>query len=743
MRGRSHQNPDREGGGRPSRCAPLFIAIALLCASAPHAPAQLLNLDAPGAPAPGEGKAALALADRMKADIDRLSAGAAGDASGSLHAAAVRFSAEMRRLVRMLALRAEDLGEPGSAHLLAARTLAAGLPQIDALADRMAGGADLGLILAAQQFLRDQAGATADEEAARKDIPEGAGDLDRYLRDRLALLVEAWPIVGGAPSWRDALAANTAGWVRDIDAGEAATDLSASIDRWSAAGLLRPATADTLRALATDVLAPAESLVAYRAQARGMPASIARAGRAIEGLPVWVTDGAKARLAARFDGAVTVLMDRTTQDAGLSDLARFARLGAIVSRLDPPEGAVAAAPPRSILAAREALLTAGAPPEGVRPKAATETIDVFDRATRLMAQRRALGAEADLIREVRPAWRVLDQSAKKTESDLWAALARLGPGVSAPSSDPALVGALAAHRRAIDDLLAAGTISRVLADGTMFTTSAHRLALARALRLAQDLAKPDRREASLTTLRRAAADFDDLLSLPGEADLHAVIGDAGNPDRAAWAALTGDRAPALVAAIDAARKPWLDAWAAEKDSPTGGAARLRAIAPLVETIADAVAVRSMSARLAASDRGGGGIQSWPGFDTTDAALGAMTDGLDERLSRAAAAAATGDDKALAPVIKDLQPRRSVLHLLAALERIARARSLSPLPVAVEVACPPAPDAWLIDSRADLGAVCRYLDEYADAGQRRDSKRADRLLSYLSVRAESVSKRLSP
>ena len=35
------------------------------------------------------------------------------------------------------------------------------------------------------------------------------------------------------------------------------------------------------------------------------------------------------------------------------------------------------------------------------------------------------------------------------------------------------------------------------------------------------------------------------------------------------------------------------------------------------------------------------------------------------------------------------------------------------------------------------AVCRYFDGYTDAIQRRDAKRADRLMSYLASRAQTV------
>jgi len=90
--------------------------------------AAQLNLDRPAAPAPYQGKALLALAKDLHADIEARTAKLHG-LEGRERAAA-ELSISGRILARILLMKAEELGEAGSPHAVAGLTLAGRLDDI-------------------------------------------------------------------------------------------------------------------------------------------------------------------------------------------------------------------------------------------------------------------------------------------------------------------------------------------------------------------------------------------------------------------------------------------------------------------------------------------------------------------------------------------------------------------------------------------------------------------------------------
>jgi hypothetical protein len=697
---------------------PLLGALAI---GGSPATAQLLRLEGTPAPAAGDGRSLPTLAERLGAEASRHLEQARSLPEGSMGAIAAGLSGEFRRLATLVALRGEALGERGSVHAVTARTLAAATAEVDLIAARVAAGgeAGLGAMLAARQFIRDMGTLGTDEAAAAAAIPAAPPELDRFVRDLLAMLIEAQP--GGAGSGSPA-------WPMDAEPVAEAT-VGEAVAAWRSAGLIRGETAARFAEFAASVLAPAEGLAAYRGQARGVWSEASGTGATLVGLPTWLGDGGRGALAARFDRAIAALTDRATQADAVEALRALRQVGETAARLDAAAAGEGGAGARGLAAAREALTGEGS----------AWRVEAFDRASRLLAERRALGGAEGVVRELRPAWRALEVEARRAEGDLWTALQRVagggpsgestGASVGGGASDPALVGAMAALRRVLDDLLAMQTISAALGEKGVFEGASRRLALASVLRVAQEVGRAGTRESALRAIRAAGSDLGELLSFPGEADLRAGGGE--------WAALSGGRAGDLAAAIDTARRAWLNGWSA--GSSAAETEHLRWMRQVVGVTADAATVRRMGAAAAAGQREG--IGAWPGWKVSAPGLAALTDGLEGPLSRATAAAIAGDGRAVARALAEAGPRLALVQTAAALDRAARARGVAAAPALLEAACPPGPGAWMTEWREEVAAVCRYAEDAAESSRAGDTAGAERALAYAAARAEGLLKRL--
>ncbi len=711
------------------------MSISLLTLLPAPAGAQLLNLDSPGAPAAGEGKAALALVAQIETSITELQARAASP-SGPAGATA-RIKLGLRRLAQALVQTGETAGEHGSPHILAGRTLFSRIDEADRLVDSIAAAHPGDVDTIASQLERDLGAAGSPQvggagAGSEGGVPIDPRALDRFLRDALAILAEfaaTDPAQQGA-EWRTD--PSRVGWVEAIGspapAAPAATPMCDHLARWVAAGLPQETAAQLAEADA--VLHLAEQWWAYKAGALELRRVVIAAGDTAFAAPEWLTPDLRQKLAAEFQECTPLLADESpvARDAASARLGVLAIAGRAVRLLDDeplrgkPQQAARDACAKAIAGAIE---PPAPPPEGMPPRSPSPRPDSRLRTVvqvfELIHRRDSLGDESSIAREARPAWRVLDARTHETRQDLLTLLARVADTQAStdPASDPAVITAIGAQRQALDDLRAVQSASRWLEETRRTGGPVHNKGAAQILRISQGFLKPATLDFSLDKMRSLGADLESLLVFPGEADLRAPA-----PE---YKPLTGDRAAELVTLIDAARDEWLKAWTDQPDKPEpihAAASRLRVMRRLAGALADGVTLGRVL-----QDPGASSIQAWPGWELSPQALAAAASGLPDRLAAATADVLDqGDDKGQSTrALDEVESRFALARLVAALERAAKARGILRAPVLIELAATPPPgddSRWLIPLRPRLAAICRYQEEYA-------AQNDPKLLTYIN------------
>ncbi|MBX3359163.1 MAG: hypothetical protein KF745_12140 [Phycisphaeraceae bacterium] len=589
-----------------------WAATLVLAGAAASAPAQLLNLNSPAAPAPGEGRAAIALRAQMRREINDRLAVATEEIEGDVIGARVGVS--VRRLIAALAIKGEALGEAGSAHLLAARTLTNRLVEVDAIAAWLGADGD---------EARRAVAETLFNATTRLAVPATQPELDAWLWELLSPLVDAAWESGPNALW---------------------------VGRW----------------------------------------------------------------------------ERGDLTATLIDLARSRTGGS----------------DRAVRNARDSLVAAGQRGRG-------DAVGVFERALELLAQRRSLGGSVGVIREARPAWRVLEQVSRRDETELWEMLAGIGSKLMSPAdmgTDPSIVAVLASVQRDNANLADLRATSRALTlepKGPFAASPAGiRLARLRLLRIGQAMTKPPTAAAANDELLESIAVVARIAAVPGEAEAR-MAANADGEGAAAWKAVSGDKAAELAAAIDEARSEWIEAWGRGAEA-AAAAERLDRLRSAMSMVATAAVVFRLRDAAVAGDRSG--VQSWPGWELSPMALNTLAVEA-QRISEKAVAAAfdvksTEGEAAQKEWEGGVGPAAGVLAALDAAARAAGVLGAGPL---AEVAS--APDAsgdagvrlWMVASRADCAAVCRYLEEWAAASVPpfASSPRRAALLQYVNARAGQV------
>jgi len=358
----------------------------------------------------------------------------------------------------------------------------------------------------------------------------------------------------------------------------------------------------------------------------------------------------------------------------------------------------------------------------------------LERALRLAARRRDVEQDAEVVRQLKPALRALGPAARESESAMMSAARRLLTDDGA-ATDPAVLNAISAHQRRVDDLALVADLNRLISTAGMSIpgerpvpgVAAEYRGLADWLfAIGQDLSKPARRDLALAELRDVAGGAVVALDSGPMARLRGLVDPntprPAGPDLAIWNDLTQDRAPALVEAAGKARAGLVAAWSA-KDVPRRQEAdrRARQLNRVVEALEDAAWYRSagqvQQSGLASANLAN--LQQWPGWQLSPAAVNAVGDGLTAACRAAVDRLIAGEQGGTEAAVRTLETRFAVALLAGRLSRSAtqaglRATRPGPSASLLELGLgPPEPRrSWMAEERAALAAVCRYAEEWA-------------------------------
>ncbi len=684
----------------------LTAAAVVVGACPPPAWAQRLDLGGVRVPEPGEGRAALAVAALME---EQARAVEARDASAS---ARVRSGA--RRLAAALIRAGEEAGERGSVRVLTGRTLAGRIGDLDSLLMERAALAEPTLH------------AVADELALlAAAVPPDDGEMDRAIRDAFAPLTT----LAGAPG-------AAAGWFvegeRGLPDGSRLGRLAETLGAMADGSSVPNDTAEAVRGLAARARL-AMAWPAFARSAESAAVAVLEAHAAVESLPAWATREARERLRADLQRAMVGLESGALAPSAMATLRDLRTLASIAGRLE----AIDVARPGSRQAREAWVRLALADANDARRVGASPARigAAMDRALSLVEARAALPDETAVARQVRPALRALSDAARDGEPRVLAVLASVLEQPD-PLTDPAVVAALNAQQRAVDDVRMLVALNRLLCEwagsGAPGEAPAPEteprtrepapvramLPLAERVRvLGVDLSRPASRERALAELRTLGETAPLLFDIPGLADL------AGDPDERGWHEATGGRGEAIVREAAAARSAWVESASSDRHADRRGVdtERLRSLAATLAVQRDAASYL----RLVSSPSGMPGVaQSWPGWEVSARGLGVLG-------PRVRAEAASG---ALA-----LREEAPAALLAGRLERLAAARGLvARRDLLHEVGLgPPRAGSWLADRRGALASVCRHAEEAAHAAAANEAGRAEELLRYVNDRARSL------
>ncbi len=692
---------------RPRLAAVLLLSAAVVVgACPPPAWAQRLDLGGVRVPEPGEGKAALAVASLMEEQARAIEA---RDTS-----AAARVRAAARRLAAALIRSGEEAGERGSVRVLTGRTVAGRMADLDSLLTNQTALADPTLHAVADELALLSAAAPADDN-----------ELDRSIRDAFAPVTT----LAGAP-------VGAVGWFvegeRGLPDGATLGRLADALDALVAGGSLSDDAARAVGGL-SERTRLAAGWPAYARSAEAVAAGALEAHAAVESLPAWATGAARERLREEFDRALVALTSGSLAPSAMSSLRDLRVLASIGARLDRIDAARAGS-----RQAREAWLrlVAADANDPRRVGASLARIGAaMDRALSLVEARAGLPDESAVARQVRPALRSLADAARDGEPRVLAVLASVLEQPD-PATDPAIMAALNAQQRAVDDAWMLVALNRLLCEwvgaGAPGESPAPEteprtreptpvramLPLAERVRvLGVELGRPASRDSALAELRTLAETAPLLFVIPGLAELTA------DPNERGWRDATGGRGEEVVRAAAAARAAWVESASSDRLADRRGAdtERLRTLAATLAVQRDAASYLRL---VASSPPTPGAVQSWPGWEMSARGLRALG-------PRVRAEAAS---RALA--LRDEAPGAL---LAGRLERLAAARGVGTRrDLFHEVAIGPSREgSWLADRRGALAAVCRYAEEAVHAAALNEPGRAEELLRYVNDRAKSL------
>lgn len=705
----------------PARLRPAAItaALAVAAALALHTPAaaQTLNLSGPQTPQLGDDAAALALADRLRAEAEAVAAPA--------EAAARRLAAALLETGQR---EAESRRSPrGPARVLLGRTIAARLDAIDAALESRAIDPPTALIIAADLA----------RIAARPD--EDPVQIERALREALAPLADA-PQRLGLP------APPHGGWIQTQPPPALATYADA-LAQWTAEGtpLSTPAI-EALRA-ATALADQAGSSRAYQraADAIHMAVLAAHDAGATQPLPRWIGPTARAAFEPALDRALATMADPGRRAQGLAELRRHGRLLALVRAADRlPDD-------QTGRRAREALSNFIAIPPTNRELEAT-LLGAYERALGLVHAARSLPDDRALVRQLRPAWREFQNTARAAADRLADVLPTL-LNDSAAMSDPGIISLFSATASALDEARGLHELTALLAGqppagAEPVALDAHRDLAARLLTLAQAVSRSSGGDSTAARRDLAAIALDAAAwrILPAEAELRAAV---AAPDRA-WTTATEGREHDLLDLVDRTRAAYLANIASQGPLVERAAlrARLQMIADLLVLVRDVAhtvrsldepAVPSESADPTAGPHAPPALAAWSGWELSRAAHRLLSEGLTDATRETISLALRSEDERarirIAAIRRDLAPALLPARLEQAWLAVAP-RAVGPLD---EIALgPPDPAlAWMPIPRDLLAEFCRLAEELPGIRLRRSDSQDRQVRAALAALAQDA------
>ncbi len=711
----------------------------LIVAATAHA--QRLNLDTPSAPPPG----ATESTRTMKASLRDAAIGAVHEEIAA-HLLGAAARARTQALALALILRGEELGAAGSQHIVAAMVLLSDMSWPSELGARAAQPDGAGTAAALRAYIRS----IDAMPPSAGSLPAEASELDVRLREIFAPLTELV---------RPEVDPRKAGWVRadSTVADDAPAVVRSRIDGAEGRSLDEPTRIALMELLGLLDDAAATWSFAAAAQSAGVMISGA-IGLACGELPAWAPAPRRDTIIERSSAALRAFATSTRDAEAAEALAIAADASRVLAWADALQ-ASASLNARDLLSLRLALVDAAADaldiPGAARDRGRRALRSVV-RAVEMVNERGSAGAEADVAQSLRTSFRALDAAAKKSEVQLIARISEIARAESA-TSQPAIVSAIASHRRALDDLKMLRMVDGLLARHRDDQSPTWRLVSSRLLRVGQDVSKSATMETALLDLRAFAAAMELQEPFGGESAIRAVAAkDAALPawDAESIATLTGNKAAAVVARIDELRTAYLETWAREGDTrrsgPGGGApggqdaesiaSRLRVLRMLCAVIEDARAVRALAAPEHRAKRVG--LMAWRGLPVSRNAAEYLggDKGLAGVVSEAAAQALDPSPAAIERArtsIRRLESTKPSLRLVARLDREARDRGIIAVPPYASLAAPPTRGAWMDAEREKLAAIARYLDEAAAATGAGDAKRAGDTMRYVEMLAAEM------
>ncbi|MFN0132614.1 MAG: hypothetical protein ACKVW3_08815 [Phycisphaerales bacterium] len=677
---RMHDDGESARWCRARRGLAVVLAFAgVIGASFIEARAQpLLDLGAPpGPPAPGQGAAALAEANRL--GIEAGLVGRAGDPAGAVKAG-------LRTLARTLLLTGESAGQAGSGRIVLGYTAARRMRELDAATNVIAGPlapVELALI-------------EADLRAAVASLTDPAIDPRHALRRALAGLV---PTFAAARSEANAAAMERLREIPGIDQATigAAAALFEVCDSTASAPAFAASTA-ALAALLTSSIEAMHRLVSGVPEPRRERA-ISAFGSAFRRLAV-----DPAARPARESLAHLLAQDRLHRAALTAVPGPLRRaLESVLERTQTVSNVEAFAPvPTNVLRVLEVVERGDGPDDESLP------------------------------RQFRPAAKLFRQVLRATDAGLANAL-------GAPSEmDPSLATAVVARRAALADVDTLRRSADSIRAGGEAIRPEWSGAADSVLQITQAVAKSPSTTDALVPLRARLSEIARFAVLTGEESLRDEANRAAN--HAAWRVACGCDSVVLLGRIEAARRRWLVSLDPRDRMPDDSAAatELAALAELMSLLADiAVLIDAergfgySEAAMSLRDTG-----EWEVRPATLAAFGPVVLEIASEASRATLDGRTEDARAAIARARDAAALVCLVGRLARLKSTRTAAATATVtssPMWRELVgvgeSSPSLQAGLIEH---LATICRYAEE---AAQRRASGKPDAALEqWLNARA---------
>lgn len=735
------------------RSASIAALLLVLAPSwVPAAAAQKLNLDpTPSFPALPQDNAATALASVLTREIESLRKAPAADPDAAL---ARDASVAWRRVAHELLVRGDAGSGASPAVIVGGFRLAEARAEFDAAMAALPRGTPQALEAAAalRNFVDRAPGAVrAAKPAQLLVIADGAV---AALAPVLAALGQ--PAAG--QHWVDALGPQPAG-----PAPAPTTDPAAP----SGAPAAAPTTAPTAAPAAVPAAAPAaappgesgtpgqDALAAAAADqrlaepVRGAFALAARrlqsaetfpdlrgealAARAeLEGLPAALAAIASASwLPGRFRDAVAVQaaesiqawMEASTRVEARARLERLRCLGEVVQVAQElvtsggADGARGPVDPRRVNRALEAF--EAAPPDADEARASQARLRMMRTLLETVQEvRRA--ERSDVRKDLRSAQRELLQDARRTEDPVLRQVETLAaPGAS--PTDPAVGSLLDSQRRRIRNLARLARLSQVLDDMQSRLADRAGPVATQARRQLSFLSNPTRAADAEAALDALCHQWAFVGRFPGENLVR-------HRNEAALACCAGHDHQ-LLAAMDARRDAWADAWG--RGNPNADAVRsamdMARVGLLIEEHAT-LAGSGLDPRL---------LGRWAGWDDFGGLPGS-TDAMHARIALAVDAVVRNDDASLRESLDRLAREAPLWRLRAhLLTRLGPALSTLPTGLAGTMgraAASPPPGAFLADQRDALALLGRASREYLYAQRRSDDALTEALAAAIRAKA---------